>query len=393
MTVQLGDVLYQERSRQGLSAAALARRAQVSESSVRKIESGQRVPSASVVVAIASVLGLPPETWGRPYARAQCSSLELCEAARMVLTLAAPRAARSLLRSALRHCKQDDRHRHQGDVYRLLGNTYFMMGRFERSEKFYEATEATFSRGLASDNLARATYNHAVVLNKLGRPIPALNKAEEASTLARKSHDREILGRAHSLSGYILLQLGSYCESSVDYSNAVSLLTGTASLFDAMLGTAVTRWAMGEREEALVLLDAASAHVATPQQARKIHHDRGVIYRQLGHVERALSEIHLSTADTATADALLAASLAEEALCQVLLGDHTAAGRALDEFFISQALASVEPQDAVTCYLLARMLGRPWHAPSLPVNWHEDYEGRLAATLAVTGRQASTPAN
>ena len=59
--------LTQARKRQGWTRQALAKRVGVSESTISRIESRERVPSIEVLTELASVLGWPDAEWLRTW--------------------------------------------------------------------------------------------------------------------------------------------------------------------------------------------------------------------------------------------------------------------------------------------------------------------------------------
>lgn len=382
----LGFALYVARARSQLRPKRVASSAAISESYLHQIESGMRVPSARVILALTSTLSLPPSVWAPLYAKEATCITDLCQTAATLIAQDTPVTARPLLLCALQRSRLDGRHRHKGEIYQLLARLNVQIGHFRRANLLYNRAAITYAKGVSPLGVVDARYNQAATLVSMGQLGAAL---EVLSRIPRVSQARGMGARIEALKGYIFLQISSYREAYDAYASAVHRLEGTPLDFYERLGFAIATWAFQGPAAAAPMLSSLLHRATSPQQFQRVYHYLAVVFRQLGLAGEALTQIDraLSLRSADARPELTAASLAERALCLAIRGDVGGARAALQDF--RDYSSAKDARDIVACYLLAVVTSGPQPSEPLPETWREDYQQRARAAVELAQRQSS----
>jgi tetratricopeptide (TPR) repeat protein len=253
---------------------------------------------------------------------------------------------------------------------------------YRRADSFYRAMEEVYGHRPDSRGYAVALYNHALILAQMGRPLSALRHLDEAQRISRRLGDRDREGRIEMVRGYVLLRFASYWEARSCYTRAAKLLADARLRLEAALGVAVCDWSLDGPALALPLFETLLTKATDPIYRRKIHHNLAVIHRQLGRLDRAITEAEaaLPLQGPDELPTLTAATLSEKALCLLLAGRHDDARETLRSF---RGLSGPkEPQDVVAVSILGALVGAPPNEAPLPTDWRDDYELRVTGALA-----------
>jgi tetratricopeptide (TPR) repeat protein len=194
-------------------------------------------------------------------------------------------------------------------------------------------------------------------MSKSGRELDALAKFDDAAGQFRSLRLWSEMGRTLLAKANVLIGRGMYHKSHEAYRRAAYLLRGKPFHGDALLGAAITTVAVGGPDAAVLRLYRIIGDDRLDTLVRaKASSNLAMTLRQLGRYKEAVQEVNAALVSRAMLPTrLVAAMLAESALCYVRMGDAESARRVLREY---KAIPGVkDDQDIAAMRILARVLG------------------------------------
>jgi transcriptional regulator with AAA-type ATPase domain/Flp pilus assembly protein TadD len=153
--------------------------------------------------------------------------------------------------------------RQVGLCHEFLGQIHFDRGDFEAAEEHYLlALDTAASIAPDGDLMVEASWRHAELLARVGKPEEAGEHLTRAETLCAQNHDRRELGCVQRARAHVLAAAGRDVEARVAFETAAATLESTGRRFEATL----TRLLHGEAELAAGEGEVAAALFARAQE-------------------------------------------------------------------------------------------------------------------------------
>jgi tetratricopeptide (TPR) repeat protein len=234
-------------------------------------------------------------------------------------------------------------------------------------------------------------FNHGLALKRLGDWDRALPNLERALRIYLDAQSLNNAADCRMALGNLFVDVGGYATAFAHYEGVRRLLPpDAAQQAHAMLGIAIARIGLrrsqGIEQELTRLFRDELCDVRW-----QAGHVLAVFLRQHGRIEEALTVIAEVLTLSPAAPGLVAATTAEQLVCQLLLGAQSAARTTLAQ--LAPLLSSADVSDSFVWVCAATWLGweAPWPRPSSAAPY--DYERRWhALTMAITAQTAHASA-
>ena len=354
--MSIGAVLREQRTTLGLTVAQAAGRGGVTRSYLSMVETGQRAPNPEVLVRFTQALGIPTEAWLPAFLEDEWRGQRLVSLGRALYETRRHAAARTTLVKALLVSRNRYDGRFNSEIYLLLGKVRYAEGRYLQAQRWFLRLAHAVRHSPDLQVQGTAAFNLAQCLRRTGRELDALLKFDEAAEAFRDLGLWPFLGLVWLAKANLLLARSTYAESQNAYRRAEQYLKGQSFHGDALLGVAIaTIFVQGPATAVPLfrnLIDDESTELILRAKARE---NLAVALRLMGLYSDAVCEVHLAlkARDQITPN-LVAALLAEEALCYARMGDLTSARRTVDEY--KTIPGERDGQDVAAMRILARVL-------------------------------------
>ncbi|MDA8344405.1 MAG: helix-turn-helix domain-containing protein [Thermaerobacter sp.] len=376
----LGQVLRDARLRSGLKVAELAALAGIRTESLSRIEAGKQQVAASTLVALSDLIKLPASEWIDPWLEQEARLGSLVQVARHLINGGdLPNALLVLKRARALACFSP--HHFRGEVYHQWGRYTYKAGQHARALHWLKLAERASLRSLHPYDKALASYNYALALRKTHFLAGSLAKFNDAIAVFDDGGHLRQAAYARLSRANLLLETGSYREALAGYLRAARSLRGDPWLFDCKLGEVLCIGHLRSAQVALVLMSKLENLASDPVRQAKFHHNVGVLCRQLGMLDCALTHLSLALESRNTDVSSIAATLAEVCLCRTMIGDTDGAQLALSRF--RDLEGPKDPQDAWTMAALSSVLQGTALPEPLPNILRDDHERRLRAAFSL----------
>lgn len=382
----IGAVFHTYRERRQISARDVASALQISTGHSYALESGARLPSPSLAVALCVFLGIPMSE-ALPVLMAnetRCSTL--CELGDALVSQRFLREARVVWNAATNLNASMYNSRYAGRVYHGQGKVAYLLGDYSEAAEWFLRMLRAAKRDPNSHRVGVAYYDYAQTLRALGEQVQALEMyAVALRSFARRREVFE-MGAVHQARGLLLLEGGFYKDALRDFRSGSHCFRGLANRhLEALLGVGAASLGLNRPDEAEQALVAASRDCEVPGDEGRVLMFMAVVERQRGDLEGARLHVSRALERFGPAEAAQAArqeTLLEAAVLEGLRGDRTAAARYLSEAFAGGPIKDIN--DASVAHVLSACLGVAGH-PGLAslASLHDDYTKRTAAALAV----------
>lgn len=377
----LGRILRAYRLRSGFKAADVADSLGIRPESLSRIEADDQSIGISTLLALTALIKIPPSEWVGPWLDRETRLRPLMEVARHLIDQNDVQNARHVLRK-VRSITHARRHQNYGgEVYRQWGRLTYKTGEYGRARRWLRRAKRAAARAAIPFERAIASYNYALALRKTHFIAESLANFDHAIAVFHEGNHLRHAGFARLSRANLLIQVGSYREALSEYRKAAHVLRGDPWRFDCILGEVICVWQVNSAAAALSLLLPIENLAADAERRARFHHNLGVLHRQLGTLDSALT--HLSRAlESKSGDvSSTTATMAEVCLCRTLAGERAEAVRSLSRFEGIQG--EKDPRDvwamaALSSVLLGVRLQEP-----LPQTLQDDHERRLAAAFSL----------
>lgn len=387
--MNIGDVLRARREALRLTVTAAAQQAGLARSYLSTIESGRRIPSAQALLRIARVLDLPSDMWLK-WIRQERRCEQLLEVARELLEQGDSASARVALSRALIVSRNSGKEHCYADVLYVLGRLHFSQDRYAQARRCFERHLRWARHAADSYTIGVATYNLGLTLGQLGRDVEAVAKLDESIRLFGEQHLTPELGRAWLARANRLLAMRMYSQADVCYRRAAHLLRGKPHYLDARLGLAIAALTLRGPDAANpVLRSILRLKTADQTMIAQALGYTAVALRWSGRYEEALLQLGKALElRELLPRGVLAALLAETALCQMFEGRFDLARLTIEDY--RSVGDDADSSDIAVMSILAEILGVERPAAPIPPEVKDGHERRLTAALQLL-RDQPTP--
>ncbi len=388
--LNIGDVLRARREALQLTITAAAQRAAVPRPYLSMIESGRRSPSAEVLLRISRGLDMTSDMWLRTWIRAEPRCEQLLDVGRELFVEGDCAGARLALSRALIVSRRSGDARLLSDVHDVLGRLHFSQGRYARALSCFERRERWARRTSDPLTLGVATYNLGLTLGQIDRDVEAVRKLDESIRLFGEQHMRAELGRAWLARANRLLAMRMYPQADESYRHAAYLLRGKPFHPHAVLGVATATLVLRGPDAAIPMFQSILRLKAPDQTvtAQTLGYT-AVALRWLGRYDDAFQQLERALDNRAQLPrGIVAALLAEAALCQTFKGEFDRARSMLEEY--RRMGDDTDSSDIAVMSIVAEILGVERSAAPIPPNVRDGHERRLTAALQLL-RDLPTP--
>ncbi len=389
--MSIGQVLRAERRKMGLTVAQAASLGGVTRSYLSMVETGQRAPNPEVLVRFTQALQIPADAWLSAFLSDERRCQRLVGLGGALFQAGNYTAARRASARALLVSRTDHDGRYNSEIYLLLGRVRYAEGRYRQALRWFSRltravrhSQDGYLHGIAAFNLAQS-------LARTGRELDALAKFDEATQAFRAVRMWPRLGLVWLARANLLLTRSMYRDSQGAYRKAAHLLRGKPFHDDALLGVAITTIVVQGPAASVPLLRKIIDNERTDVIVRaKARDNLAMALREIGSYPEAVSQVRcaLKTRDRLP-PRLVAALLAEEALCYARMGDLASARRAMDEY---KAIAGEkDDQDVAAMGILARVLEVEPPQEQLSGAVADDHEHHMSEALRILQAAPSRP--
>jgi tetratricopeptide (TPR) repeat protein len=377
--VGIAEVLQDRRKGMGLSIAGAARLAGIPRAYLSMIEAGKRSPSAQILLALMTTLHVMPTDWLPIYLEDETRCQHMIRMAQALFESGDLVSAGTTLAKAYFVSRRNYDGRYNADIYYLLGRIYYGQGRVVRAARWFQLMDRATRHAPPSSLQGVAAYNHAQALARIGRRLDALRKFDQAIDNFVRFQMRKELGTAWLAKANVLLSMHLHAEAHEAYRRAAHFLRKSPFHSDALLGEAIAVSVLQGPAVARPLVEEIEERAVDPIRRAKARSNLGAVLRQMGEYAEAIRNLEgaLESADTLPGP-LVAALLAESAVCYLFAGDREKATQVVLRF--KEVPSPKDSQDIAAMHVIAGILGLE-PPDAIPTEVEEDIEHRIRAAL------------